>query len=148
MDETPDEKITSNVNSTNLSMYKNIIKLLETPNRANLSEAWKKVKEVDKEIKWKEFNSIKGRATYLENLKRKAAEAKPKKKTYTVSFRILTKTNDKLSGSLFSEKTGKKTARSIVLKGVRYTQVGKQFELQTKSTYFKKEFKTGGTKKD
>ena len=48
MYETPDEKITSNVNSTNLSMYKNIIKLLETPNRANLSEAWKKVKEVDK----------------------------------------------------------------------------------------------------
>ena len=101
MYETPDEKITSNVNSTNLSMYKNIIKLMETPNRANLSEAWKKVKEVDKGIKWKEFNSVKGRATYLENLKGKAAEAKPKKKTYTVSFRILTKTNDKLSGSLF-----------------------------------------------
>ena len=125
-----DENLNGNVNDTKLSMYKNIIKLLENPNRAKLSQAWRETKQIDKDIAYKEFNSLKGRATYLESLKRKAAEAKPRKKTFTVTFRALTIANDKLSGSLFSEKTGKKTARSIVLKGIRYTQVGKQFELE------------------
>ena len=85
-----DEKINGNVNNTKLGMYKNIIKLLESPNRANLSQAWKETKQIDKEITYKEFNSLKGRATYLESLKRKAIEAKPKKKTFTITFRVLT----------------------------------------------------------
>ena len=35
-----------------------------------------------------------------------------------------------------------------MLKGIRYTQVGKQFEFETKSTFFRKEFKSGGKKQD
>ena len=63
-----------NKNYINKDMYKSIIKLLDkaSPSQSDVSLAWRQAKEVDKDLKWLDFRSIKGRNEYLTKIMKKS----------------------------------------------------------------------------
>ena len=65
--------------TTNNSMYKSIINILDKPkvSKNDISLAWIRAKEIDKTLKWSNFRSLKGRNEYLiDTMKKETARIK------------------------------------------------------------------------